>query len=155
MHCWSTFALCCGSNMAHKMFNTLRPRQNGRHFADDIFKCISLNENIWIELKISLKFVPEVWISNIPALVQIMVWRRSGDKPFSGTMMVCLLMHICVTLPQWVNIHGYSCWHSEVKVLGTYVMGKADGAWNSQAQKSDENQWRKSRMQDQYLFLNS
>ena len=24
--------------------NSLRPRQNGRHFADDIFKCIFLNE---------------------------------------------------------------------------------------------------------------
>ena len=30
--------------------NTLRPRQNGRHFADDIFKCIFLNENVWIGL---------------------------------------------------------------------------------------------------------
>ena len=29
-------------------FNTLRPRQNGRHFLDDTFKCIFLNENIWI-----------------------------------------------------------------------------------------------------------
>ena len=27
-------------------FNTLRPRQNGRYFADDIFKCILLNENV-------------------------------------------------------------------------------------------------------------
>ena len=26
--------------------NTLRPRQNGRHFADDIFKCIFVNENV-------------------------------------------------------------------------------------------------------------
>ena len=26
--------------------NTLRPRQNGRHFADDIFKCIFFNENV-------------------------------------------------------------------------------------------------------------
>ena len=28
--------------------NTLRPRQNGRYFPDDIFKCIFLNENVWI-----------------------------------------------------------------------------------------------------------
>ena len=28
--------------------NTLRPRQNVRHFADDISKCISLNETVWI-----------------------------------------------------------------------------------------------------------
>ena len=33
-------------------FNTLRPRQNGRHFADAIFKCILLNGNVWIPNKI-------------------------------------------------------------------------------------------------------
>ena len=49
--------------------NTLRPRQNGRHFADDIFKCIFLNENFWIPIKISLKFVPKGSINDIPALV--------------------------------------------------------------------------------------
>ena len=73
---------------------TLRPRQNGSHFADDIFKCIFLNENATISLKISLKFVPKVRINNIPALVQIMVWRRPGDKPLSEPMMVSLLTHI-------------------------------------------------------------
>ena len=66
----------------------LRPRQNGRHFADDIFKCIFLNENLWISIKISLKFVPKGPINNIPALVQVMAWRRSGDKPLSDPMMV-------------------------------------------------------------------
>ena len=50
-------------------FNTLRPRQNGRHFADNIFKCISLTENVWIPITISLKFVPKGPINNIPALV--------------------------------------------------------------------------------------
>ena len=38
--------------------NTLRPRQNDRHFADDTFKRIFLNENVRISIKISLKFVP-------------------------------------------------------------------------------------------------
>ena len=83
--------------------NTLRPRHNGRHFADDIFKCIFSNENVWIPIKISLKFVPTGSINNIPALVQIMAWRRPGDKPLSETMMVRLLTHICVTRPQWVK----------------------------------------------------
>ena len=50
-------------------FNTLRPRQNGRHFADDILKCILLNENVWIPFEISLKFVPKGPINNIPSLV--------------------------------------------------------------------------------------
>ena len=85
------------------LINTLRPGQNGRHFADDIFKCIFLNENVWIPIKISLKFVPKGQINKIPALVQIMAWRRPGDKPLSEPMMVSFLTHICVTRPQWVN----------------------------------------------------
>ena len=54
-------------------------------------------------LKISLKFVPKVWMNNIPALVQIMAWRRPGDEPLSEPMMVSLLTHICITWPQWVK----------------------------------------------------
>ena len=85
------------------LINTLRLRQNGRHFPDDIFKRIFLNENVWISLRISLKFVPNGPINNIPALVQIMAWRRPGDKPLSESMMVSFPPHICVTRPQWVN----------------------------------------------------
>ena len=85
------------------LFNTLRPIQNGRHFADDTFKHIFLNENIRISIKMSLKCVPKVPINNIPALVQIMAWRRPGDKPLSEPMMVCLLTHMCVTRPQRVK----------------------------------------------------
>ena len=83
--------------------NSLKPRQNGRHFADDIFKLIFLNENVSISIKISLKFIPRGPIHNIPALVQIMAWRRLGDKPLSEPMMVRLPTHICVTRPQWVK----------------------------------------------------
>ena len=83
--------------------NTLRPRQNGRHFADAIFKGIFLNENVWIQIKFSLKFVPKGPNNNIPALVQIMAWRRPGDKPLSEPRVESLLTHICVTRPQWVN----------------------------------------------------
>ena len=91
--------------------NTLCPRQDGRHFPDDIF----LNENVWIPIKISLKFVPNDPINNIPALVQIMAWRRPGDKPLSESMMVSLPTHICVTWPQrvkFLNIYPIqvSCW---------------------------------------------
>ena len=85
------------------LVNTLRPRQNGRHFADDIFKCIFFNENVWILIKISLKFVPKGPINNIPALVQIMAGRCSGYKPLSEPMMVSLPIHKFVTRPQLVN----------------------------------------------------
>ena len=87
--------------------------QNGCHFVDNsfrciffngnIFKCIFLNENVRISIKISLKFVPKGPINNISALIQIMAWRRSGDKPLSEAMVFSLLMHICLTWPQWVN----------------------------------------------------
>ena len=87
--------------------NTLRPKQNGRHFADDLFKCIFLNEDVWIPTKNSLTFVPEGPINNIPTLVQIMAWRHSGDKPLSESMLVSSPTHICVTRPQWVKKH----WH--------------------------------------------
>ena len=68
--------------------NTLRPRQDGGCFPDDIFKCIFFNENVIILIKISLKFVPKVRINNIPAMVQIMACRRPGDKPLSEPMLV-------------------------------------------------------------------
>ena len=77
----------------------------GRDKMDTISqKCIFLNENVWITIKISLKFVLKCPIDNIPALVYIMAWWRSGDKPLSEPMMISLLMHICVTRPQWINI---------------------------------------------------
>ena len=91
-----------------KPINTLRPRQNGCHFTDNIFKGIFLNENVWILIKFSLQFVPKGPIYNIPTLVQIMAWRRPGDKPSSEPMVVSLVTHICVTRPQWVNI---MLWH--------------------------------------------
>ena len=56
--------------------NTLRPRQDGRYFADDVFA------------------------DNIPALVQMMDWRRPGDKPLSDPMFVFVPTHICVTRRQ-------------------------------------------------------
>ena len=87
--------------------NTLRPRWNGRHLAGDVFKCIFLNENVKILLKISQKFVPNGPINNIPSLVQVMAWRRPGDKPLPEPIMVSLLTHICVARPQWVNIREH------------------------------------------------
>ena len=55
--------------------------------ADDIFKCIFLNENSRISIKSSLKFVPMSPIDNKPASIQIMAWRRKGDKPLPELMM--------------------------------------------------------------------
>ena len=100
------------------MFIILRPRQSVHHFADDIFECIFLNENVWISLKISLKFVPKVPINNIPPLVHRMAWCRAGDKPVSESMTVSLLAHICATRPQWV-LYRMQLKRADISVCGT------------------------------------
>ena len=67
---------------------------------DDIFNRIFVNENVIISIKFSLQFVPKGPINNIPVLVQIMAWRRPGNKPLSEAVMVSLLKHICVPRSQ-------------------------------------------------------
>ena len=109
----SLFVQYWSSSFHIQHLNTLRPRRNEQHFANDIFKRIFFIENVGISIKISLKFVPKGPINNIPALVQIMAWRRPGDKPLSESIMVSLLTHICVTRPQWVNSPQPSDRHRE------------------------------------------
>ena len=43
--------------------NTLMPKQYGRHFADSIFKCVFLNENVFILIKVSMTFVHRVQLT--------------------------------------------------------------------------------------------
>ena len=75
--------------------------QNGRHFTDDIYRWICFTENIFILIKISLKFVPKGPVDNNPALVQIMACHQIGDKPLSESM----LTHFTSgsTRERWVN----------------------------------------------------
>ena len=56
-----------------------------------------------IRILIKIKFVSKSSINDIPVLVQVMAWRRLGDKSLSQPMVVSLLTLICVTRPQWVN----------------------------------------------------
>ena len=57
----------------------------------------------WMKMyEFRLTFHWSLFLNNIPILVQIMAWRRSGDKPLSKPMEVRLPTHICVTRPQWV-----------------------------------------------------
>ena len=54
---------------------------------DNILAYIILNENVYISINMSLKFVPWGPINNIPALIQIMTCHRIGDKQLSESMM--------------------------------------------------------------------
>ena len=64
---------------------TLRPKQNGHHFPDDIIKRTFLNDKISIQ--ISLKFVPTGPVDNKSILVQQMAWYPPGDKPLPEPML--------------------------------------------------------------------
>ena len=94
--CWRKEATCELSsrklNQLHPynqtIFNTLRrPRQNGRHFRDDILKWFVVDVNAWISIKISLKFVSRGPNNNMPALVHMAIWRLLGDKPWFEPIM--------------------------------------------------------------------
>ena len=65
----------------------------------------ALSINIW------LKFVPEGKISNIPALVLIMTWRPSGDKPLFEPMMISILTHKCAILSKFCMYSIIRNWH--------------------------------------------
>ena len=85
--------------------NTLRSKQNGRHFPCDIFNCIFLNENVRISNKISLKFVPKDQINNIagsdnglaPTRRQAVTWTNDG----------LVYWRIYASLGQWVKCVGF------------------------------------------------
>ena len=62
---------------------TVRPEEDGQDCATDIFGHIFLNENCAILTGSPLKYVPKGPINNMPAMVQIMVWWQTGDKPSS------------------------------------------------------------------------
>ena len=79
-----------GSGGGHSAVRSSLPGQHGRHFADDIFRCIFVNEKFGILIKISLKLVPKGPTDNNLALVKIMAWRRIGDKPVSEPMLTRL-----------------------------------------------------------------
>ena len=56
--------------------------------ADNIFKCIFLNENDRIPIQISLKFIPRNPIDNKPALGHVMAWRRIGGSLITNDELV-------------------------------------------------------------------
>ena len=71
-----------GENYLCVHFNASPSGQNGRHFTDDIFKCVFLNEKFCILIQISQKFVPKSPIDNKWALDQVIAWCWIRDKPY-------------------------------------------------------------------------
>ena len=59
-------------------FDTLRPEQNYRHFADDILKTFS-----WRKIKASFLFK----LHQKSTLFKVIAWLRTGDKPPAEQML--------------------------------------------------------------------
>ena len=109
--------------------NSSPPGQNGRHFADSIFRCIFMNEKFCTFIKISVKFVPKGAIDNNPVM---MAWRRIGDKPLSEPMLTLFTayMHICITMGRWVkHLHenAQMGWTFSIVSVGHLAPGLAPG----------------------------
>ena len=93
--------------------NTLRSGINRRHYTDNFFECIFLNENIRIPIHIILKFVSKGPINTVPLLVQKMAWRRPGDKPLSDRWW---LDYWC----KYASLGSLSLWGTRVST-GTHI----------------------------------
>ena len=96
-------------NQCWNIVNSLRLRQNGRHFPDDIFKYIFLNENVWISIKILLKFVPMSPIYNISSLVQIMAYADQATSHYLNQWwLVYWRIHASLGLNELIQTLGTS-----------------------------------------------
>ena len=76
--------------MRGEEFYTLNPEHNCQHFVDDIFKKILLNENNYILIQISLKFVPRGLIENKSALIQTGAWCWTGNMSVPEPVMTVI-----------------------------------------------------------------
>ena len=92
----SSWRTCVSSFMMRIRWSTLWSFDHLTHWGRDKMAAISQtifsSEFSWMKIyEFRLRFhwslFPRFKINNIPALVQIMDWRRSGDKPLSDTMM--------------------------------------------------------------------
>ena len=84
----------------------------GRNKMAAIFQTTFSNAFSWMKMfrfRLLWRLFQRVQLTIFPSLVQVMAWRRPGDKPLSEQTMVSLLTHICVTRPQWVKIRFRFC----------------------------------------------
>ena len=86
MHCTNKLPL------GQLVFTHWGAGRNGRHFADNIFKYMSLKGNFCFFIIIALKYVPKGQTDNKSALIYVMAYRLTGAKPLQS----CLEMYIRV-----------------------------------------------------------
>ena len=86
--------------------NTRRPIQSGQHLGDNFFKCILLNENEYILIQFSLKFVPKGLINDKSALVEIMAWCWQATRHYLNRCRARCVMPFGFTKPLMLTLKG-------------------------------------------------
>ena len=105
MFTWMQWSGCPSHNMIFQdFFNTLRHWDKMDTISQMTFSnAFSWKKMFEYRLKFQWSLFLRVQLTISQALVQIMAWRRPGDKPLSEPMMARLPMHICFTRPQWIK----------------------------------------------------
>ena len=102
--------------IAYQQFNALRPRRNDRHIPDDIFKCIFLMKMHEFRFKFhwSLLTMCQHWF-------RLWLCTEQATSHYLNQWWPRLPMHICVTLPQWVNVMNAQHFSSRADITNTNV----------------------------------
>ena len=110
----------------------MRRRQNGRYFADGIFKRNFMNENVWIAIKMSLNFVPLGLINIVSALVLIIAWRIYASLGLNMAPTSTLTinhyrssnLYYCPAVCQTVHLLPLIDGHTSCKTIHKYMQPK-------------------------------
>ena len=87
--------------------NTFRLRQNGHHFADDMFKFILLYKVIMLQLKFDWFIFPKGPIDNPSTLFQVMAWHRTC-RIYASPGLSELMMESKVGCTRKMSTHQYT-----------------------------------------------
>ena len=83
------------------------PEQIGSHIADDKVKCIFMNENFCILIRIPLKYVSRGPIDNKPALGKITACAEYATSHYMNKSLTISRTHIRGTRGRWVRVTGF------------------------------------------------
>ena len=84
-----------------------------------------MNEKFCFSIRFSLKFVPKGPFDNKLAMVQVMAWRRTGDKPLPEPMLTHFPDAYIGTRGRWVmkptKFSNISVWTLKGPLLLTWI----------------------------------
>ena len=97
---------------------------------DDIVKLIFLYEICWIFIKISLKCVAKSPINSMPALIKIMAWHWTGNKPLSEWIIAyCHHASLGINAAFPLKIWTYAALWYTLQVFNEIAVGVVGKCW--------------------------